>query len=218
MATILASQLMDRAETILQDSSNVRWSRSELLGWLNDGQRAVCEVRIDAYSKTSVVTLASGTKQSLPSDGHALLRVTRNMGVDGATPGKAIRKVPHALLDSGTPDWHSATAAAVTLHYTYDPIAPRQFYVYPPATGTSEVEIIYAASPPDVAAEADTITLDDIYSNALVDYILYRAYSKDFELSGNDARASDHHTKFLNALGAKSAADAAALARDQIKG
>ncbi len=218
MATILASQLMDRAELILQDSTNIRWGRTELLGWLNDGQRAICEVRIDAYTKTSVVTLASGTKQALPSDGHALISVLRNMGTDGATPGKAVRKVPQALLDAATPDWHSATSNAVTLHYAYDPMSPRQFFVYPPAPGNSEVEIVYAASPPDVAAEGSAITLDDIYSNALVDYILYRAYSKDFELSGNDSRAAGHYDKFRTALGAKSAADAAALARDQIKG
>lgn len=209
--------MLDDAQTVLQDAENVRWSREELLEWFNAAQRAVVEIRHDAYPVTDVVTLAAGTKQSIPAGGHALLNVLRNMGTDGATPGRAIRKVPRELLDVGTPDWHSATASTVTRHYTYDPLVPHQFFVYPPATGTADVELVYAATPAEVTDENDTITLDDVYANALLDYILYRAYSKDFELAGNAERADKHLSRFTSTLAMKSTADGAVLSRDMYK-
>jgi len=46
-----------------------------------------------------------------------------------------------------------------------------------------------------------TINIDDIYANALVDYMLYRAYSKDAEYAGNAQRAVAHYTAFSNSLG-----------------
>lgn len=46
-----------------------------------------------------------------------------------------------------------------------------------------------------------TITLDDIYANALLDYILYRAYSKDADYAGNSQRAISAYTAFLRSIG-----------------
>jgi hypothetical protein len=45
------------------------------------------------------------------------------------------------------------------------------------------------------------ISLPDIYGNALGDYVLYRAYTKDSEYAGNAQRAVAHYTAFANALG-----------------
>ena len=53
-----------------------------------------------------------------------------------------------------------------------------------------------------------TITLDDIYSTAMLDYILYRAYSKDANLSPQaPARATAHFQAFMNSLGMQEQAE-----------
>jgi len=77
--------------------------------------------------------------------------------------------------------------------------------VYPPQHATAgQVEEVYSASPTDLSALTDTITLDDIYSGVLLDYILYRAYSKDADLSPSaPQRAVAHYNSFLSSLGAK---------------
>lgn len=45
------------------------------------------------------------------------------------------------------------------------------------------------------------ISIDDIYANALLDYILYRAYQKDADYAANNQRAMTAYESFLNSLG-----------------
>lgn len=218
MPTLTAAYTIDKAELILQDTTNIRWSEAELLGWFNDGQREIVMVRPDTYVQTVSHPLVAGTRQTIPSNGYQLIKVVRNMGANGTTPGRVVRKVPEEQLDSSTPDWHASTPSAITLHYTFDPRQPRSFYVYPPAVAGNTVELVYSTSPPPLAAKTDVQLIDDVYANALLDYVLYRAYSKDATSAANIPRATAHRQAFENSLGLKAAADGAAVAADEIKG
>lgn len=218
MATITAQQIIDKCEIVLQDTTNIRWPVAELLGWLNDAQREVVAFRPDAANKVAQMSVVAGTKQTLPGDGYQLLNVVRNYDAGGTVAGRAVRKVPQELLDAQLPDWHSTSATASVLHYTFDPRSPRVFYVYPPSTGTTKLEILYSATPTLLAAVGDVITVDDIYANVLTDYVCYRAYSKDFELTGNQQRADYHYAKFEGSLGKKAQSDAASAQGNEVRG
>jgi len=83
-----AKAILDKAEVLLLDPTNVRWPRNQLLDYLNDGQREVVIYRPDASMEDRVVALVdASTRQTLPANGLRLLDVVRNMGTDGATPG-----------------------------------------------------------------------------------------------------------------------------------
>jgi hypothetical protein len=207
MATITAQSIIDKAETLLLDSTNTRWPVSELLGWLNDGQRHIVSVRPDANPVFANVTLVAGTKQSIPADGYQLLDVIRNMGTNGSTPGRAIRRTTLKVLNTQSPDWHAETASTTVEHYMADPRWPKVFFVYPPATASRQVEVVYSRVPADVAA-VNVISLDDVYATSLLDYVLYRAYSKDYEVPGSAERAVAHYQAFEAGLGMKAQADA----------
>jgi len=204
MSTIAAQSVVDKAQVILQDTTGVRWPDSELLGWLNDGQREIVLYKPNAFIKNMSVRLVGGTKQSLPADGVQLIDVVRNMGTNGTTPGRAVRITMREVLDSQIPDWHSETPSSVVKHYVYSVLDPKNFYVYPPqpAAGQGYVELVYGASPTDANLNGP-ITLDDIYQNVLVDYILYRAYSKDTEYAADQNRAAAHQTAYISALTGK---------------
>jgi len=203
MATLTAQNLIDRVKIILQDTTSVRWAESELLTWLNDGQREVVLLKPDAYVKNQSLLLVSGTKQAIPSDGVMVVDVVRNMSTNGTTAGASIRIVSREILDSQVSSWHVDTASTTVKHYVFDPRDPKRFYVYPKSDGTNYVELIYSAAPADILIAA-TLTLDDIYANALIDYICYRAYLKDVTFAGNDARAAARYQAFVGALGVKS--------------
>lgn len=218
MPTITANAIITKAQIILQDTTSIRWVVSELLGWLNDGQREVCMARPDACTKVSSVPTVAGTKQAVPSDGTAAIKVIRNMG-GGSTPGLAIRKVPMELLDSSVPNWHSQTATGTAQHFCVDVRMPKVFYLYPPSNGTNQVELLYAAPPADVAAVGNVISVDDVFAGPLVDYICFRAYSKDNDLIGNADRAKGHRVLFSESMNSKSQADQVVnQARDNIAG
>lgn len=208
MGTIIASAVIEKAQIILQDTTGVRWpSSTELLGWLNDGQREVMVYKPNANVKNMAVRLASGTKQSLPSDGVQLIDVVRNMGTNGSTPGRAIRIVLREILDAQVPNWHIETPATDVKHYTFSLLDPKSFYVYPPSNGSGFVEVVYGATPAN-ASFSGPITLDDIYQNVLVDYILYRAYSKDTEYAADQNRAASHQNAYIAALTGKAKVEA----------
>ena len=218
MPTILASAIIGKGQILAQDTTAIRWAISEWLGWLNDGQREIAIMRPSAYSKITNIPLVAGTRQTLPADAVAFVEFMRNMGVGGAVPGLAARKVTRRLMDSQTPNWHSQTQSAVVQHCIFEPLSPKTFYVYPPSLGTTQAEVLYEASPPDVATVAGVISLDDVYANALLDYLLYRAYSKDSEFIGNAERAVLYRKAFETSLGLKSQADAAVVAANNERG
>lgn len=208
MATITVSSVLARCAVLLQDPTNIRWPQAELLDWLNDGQREIALYKPNAFVKNQSVLLTAGTKQSLPADGVSLVDVVRNMGANGTTPGSAVRAVAREILDSQTPDWHAAGQVASVKHFVYSVLDPKNFYVYPPSDGTGRVEIIYVAAPAD-AALVGTITLDDIFVTALVNYIMYRAYSKDAEFAANATAAQAYYQAFQGNLAGKAGAEAA---------
>lgn len=203
MATITAGDNIDKAEIILMDTSNTRWGESELLGWHNDGQREIVVYKPDACVTNDAVQLSAGIKQSLPSGGIILIDIPRNMGTDGSTPGRSVTLVDKAILDAVNPDWPSATASATVKHYMHDPRDPLNFYVYPPQPDSNQgyVEEVYTDTPDDCATTGDTISVADIYANALINYILFRAYAKDADYDANDERVRSAWGAFLNSLG-----------------
>lgn len=196
---LTAADIITRAGDIIQDQTNVRWPQAELLRWLNDGRREIAIARPDLYAMVAIVTLAAGTKQSIPADGARFLDAIRNFETDGTTPGNAVRPVQREILDAQSPDWHTHVAGEPK-HFMFDERVPRTFYVYPPAAATAKLEIAYSQAPTDITVDSTELTQEDIYAGALVDYVCYRAFNKDATYAGNTQRAAAHYMQFKNSI------------------
>jgi len=201
--SVLASTIIDKAAKLLFDINNIKWTRSELLSWLNDGMRQIVLIQPSASSTTASVKLVAGTRQTLPTGGWLLLQVYRNMGTAGTAPGRAIRIVSRELLDGFSPDWHSATAKAEVRNYIYDAQDQLAFYVYPPNTGTQYIELNYSMQPADLTVESQAIPIFDVFQSSLVDYIMYRACSKNAEYAPGMQLAQGYLATFAAAIGGK---------------
>lgn len=203
--SVTGQQIADKAETLLLDEANVRWSATELLGWINSGLGEIVTYKPTAYVTTTTMQCVAGTKQTLPAGAIVLIDVTRNMGAAGTAPGRVITPVKRGTMDAVNPDWHAATPSASARHFIFDPKNPKTFYVSPPqpATGMGHIEVSFSASPPPLASLANNIPLDDTYESVLLDYVLYRAYSKDADSQPSLQRATTHYQAFANAVGAK---------------
>jgi hypothetical protein len=203
---MLASDIITRASRTLFDNTQVRWTPTELLDYITDAERQIVLLRPDASPKNEAIRMLGGTRQELPAGGIRLLRVVRNMGGAGTTPGRAIRPVSRDALDTENPLWHTATPALVVQHYFFDNVDPRRFYVYPSVTGTvgqpasCYVEAIYSVNPAVVTSTSQTLTLGDHYLNPVLDWVLFRCYSKDASYAGNMERARSHQLNFAGAL------------------
>lgn len=207
---MLASDIIDRARILLQDTdqTTIRWADSELLKWINDGQRAIVVVRPDALASNTTVNLTTGTKQAIPADGIRLMDVVRNILANNDA-GRVVRYVDREVLDSHDPDWHKSTASVTVKQFVHDNRDPKNFYVYPPAAAGAKLEIVYSKNPTDATTVGSTLSLPDIYQEPLLNYVLFRAYGKDSEFSANAALSDKYLNIFQAMLGIKSRKDSA---------
>lgn len=220
MSTIKVIDIIRRVEYILQDTG-VRWARTELQHWLNEAYLAVVMARPDANASVGALTCVAGSRQNLTTQFSSALRlldVTRNLA--STSKKKVVRVVQRNILDDQRPAWHAETQTDDIEHYMFDPRHPKEFFVYPPAKDTAQLEVLFSDTPdthtlteseldPDTGS-AEVIKLDDIYMPPIIDWVLYRAYSKDAEHGANEARASSYYQTFSAALGAKSQSDSSA--------
>lgn len=212
--TIAASTVIQQVADLLQElaAPYVHWKVDEMVRWLNAGQRQIVQQRPDANLKVVTATCVAGTRQDLTAitlsptaSVFKLVDVVRNK----AGSGKAVRQVARDMLDAVLPTWHSGTGNINTQNWMYDPRDPAVIYVYPPALTTTQLECIVSAYPTDVTVPAPSgdytsvsgnISVRDVYVNALVDYIIFRAYTKDAEFAANIGRAAAHWTAFTDSL------------------
>ena len=203
------NDVVTRAALLLNDVGNdtigvqahTRWTQEELIDWVSDAQRQIVLARPAASNDTKFVTLVAGTRQSLPSDGWLLLSVNRNAS------GRAIRQVDRKILDAQNPNWHVDLAQAVVWNYTYDANDQYAFYVYPPSDGTSSIELNYSVMPAQLVNPTDTLLLDSIYLTPMVDYVCFRALSKDAEFAGGASLAANFLNAFQNAIGTRESSE-----------
>lgn len=196
------TDLIDEAAVRLQDSDHTRWGREELLSYFNAGQRALAEARPDQVAEHVEMDLAPGWRQSLPPGATNLVRVTHNIH-----PKQAAVTFTHThLLDASVPDWRSSRERDVVVHYMHDLKDPYVFHVYPPVEGGVRVGAVVSMLPADAANEGSDPSVPVRWMDALLDYVLYRAWSKDGEYAANAGVAQAHFQLFVAAIGAQSQA------------
>ena len=219
MATTKIVDLINRCEIISQDKTSVRWPKQEWLNGYNDAILFVVNRRPDkAVKNVDFVVDVTNTKQTLPADALSLFTITRNVG-----SGRPIRKLSRNQLDDQYENWHQETATNID-HYIYDERDPKVFYIYPrPLSGPHTIEISYPFAPEAIVitnfeTDVQTISIDDSFLNPILDFMLYRAYSKDADYAANGARSTMHLNAAEGAVGRKTEADAATIKKESRNG
>lgn len=219
-----ASEIMAKAAVLLLDEENVRWPLQELAGWLDEGVRAVVTVKPSASSFIITLELAKGTRQSLPDDASILqlLDLIRNVEGSNGAAGRAIRSASRAELDSNEPRWHDPSYVPFrkeVRQFVFDAGLPREFFVFPGNDGSGKVEAAVAKLPAtivsrhggDVAVVSTwdiEVGIADQYQPALLDYVMYRAFSKE-DPAAAPQRAVTHYQAFATAIGLRSQVETA---------
>lgn len=211
-----ASDVINRVRILLNDDGT-RWPNSELFYWISDAQRLIGLVRPDAVSLLSTVQLSAGTKQQLPYGSTRLLDVLHNVNSLDGTPTRSIKLTDRDQLETQDPNWQTKTKQKEVRQYIYDPRTPTIYFVTPPNNGQGWVEIVTQAAPSNITATTDDLTLLDIYLETVVNYVMYRAYSKDNEFAANSAAANNYMQMVLSVLGLKTMKDVASSPAMNVK-
>ena len=190
MATTVQS-LLDRFDALMNDVGSVRWPTAERLMWINDGQRELVTFKEDANAKTAVLSMTVGARQSLGNmtDCYKILTVR------ASSTNRAVLPCDRSVLDVFSPDWMAAANNEPIRNWMPDE-SPMAIWVYPSRlTAGDQALITYVAYPPTVT-QSDNLGVRDAYATNVLNYMIYRAYSKDAEFGGNTELAAAAYALF----------------------
>lgn len=208
MATVTIGHIIENlVQVTLNDTGSDTWDQETLLDWANQGERKIVSLVPQANPVIESVILTAGAKQSIPSGGIAFINVIRNMGDDGETAGRAVTLSSVSSIALFAPSWSTETEVEAIYNAMPDSLDPTTYHVYPPSDGTGYVELEYADTPTVIAYDAPGVwkdgylTIKENYVDALVSYILWRAFTQDSGIQGTRQRALDALNAFYQGLG-----------------
>lgn len=208
---ITAQTAINEIRRIIHDvSSPYRWEDAELLGYINAAERQTVSLVPEAYTLEVITDLLTSrvARQSLPAGGIQLIKVARNYADDGTTPQGPLRYVEKDSLDTFEPTWEYVSAKADGAnyfeHYCHDSREPTIYYLYPaPAANNKFIGLVYSAVPSILYAANLNLNLADTYYNAIVQYTVYRALTKEARETLPDAFRQELWQNYLLTLGLK---------------
>lgn len=198
--------LIDEAARLVVDKNMIRWDKAFWVDAFNSAVRAILAIRSDALTANEDFVCVEGSTQTIPVDARFVVDVLRNKG------GAAISgNVDLKMLDDYRPEWRSEPLASAAKAWLYDDRNPTTFYMYPPVVSGTTIECVFAKVPtPITESDYDSETkceLNPMYDNAIIEWLVYRAFSEDAEFTANAARATTALNAFRTMLGDKSQAD-----------
>jgi hypothetical protein len=195
------------AERKILDESNDEYSEQNLVDLYNLAIKEIVNLVPSSSSETRTWRLSPTTQQNIPADAINLVDVISNMGSDGETPGAAIRETTLKVMKALLPGWESDPPAAIIENFFKIPESKTAFMVYPKSDGTGHIMADITILPAIVLWDAGedwkvaVIGVDDTYSHAIINGMVYIAYDDDSDMPGNTPRSQMYYTRFLQDLG-----------------
>lgn len=201
----VSSQLNDQGQV-----PYARWPQSALITYLNDALIQVGNFRPDAFTMTVPMTLGVGALQSLPA-GYSQLKSLDSNSDASNCPGAPITEANLDILRAFFKKPCLPTGGAANYRVTsfaYDLRNPLVYYVSPPVPATSAglqlIGTMIKDAPQYTTADFTsntTISIEQKYRNALIAWMLYRAYEVDTESVSSRQSKLDNEGIFWKTLG-----------------
>ncbi len=217
MAT--GQNIVDEVRRTIHDTnvSTYRWSDAEMIDYINAGTRDIISLVPEAYTIETVTTISNNiARQTLPSGGVKFIRVSRNYADDGTTPQGAVTYCEKDVLDRLDPDWEydttlKADGANFFEHFCHDEKEKDVYYLYPPqAAANKKVAVVHTATPTAMSDLSETWPLPDEYKNGVVNYVLYRALTKEARETLPTSFRQELWNNYLASLGLQRQSESAA--------
>lgn len=232
---MLIQRIVDQTLGLLFDKAGVNYAPQDIAEYVYDGELAVGALRPDEMQVTSDLRLVAGSRQTLPANGVRLRGVLGNRGRDGAlADGPPVRLVSRGPLDdlgsslvtgfnSRRTDHAGVATATVVKEYSFDEREPKRFDIYPPMPdGDSYISIQYESVPDayiftNGALDPGTqeTLVSDKYGAALTEWAMYRALSRQDDLTASTVDGNNHYRRFFEMLGITLKADTAASVKNR---
>ena len=194
--------IINRVTTLYNDADYTRVTQKQYLEFLDDAINQLISLRPDTNVTVDTVKLEPGCRQTIPTSAYRLVDIYSNAkkNIDGTFSfTNPVSQIDRKDLDFYS-NWRTATPARQVFEFMYDVKTPRQFFVYPPVAADADVYVEMAYTGPfsiqysELTEDFDTVMAKEIpllgqFKTALINYVLYLAYSTD-STSVNDKQAA----------------------------
>ena len=197
-------QLIDTARLRAgDDASGYLWSDEEWTEFANDAENQACRrARLIVDSTTTEITEIALSVGTATYDLDQRVIFIRRAKLDGrSTP---LRPASFKDLDECRPDWQDETGEPECYVVDMDTDTFRP-YPTPSVAGTVNLTVVRTPLEPMAADEAEP-EIKPRYHLSLVDWMLYRAYSKKDSERFDAKKAKDHFDDFEREFGRPSTA------------
>ncbi len=179
------------------------WTDLEWAEYATDAEAEACRrARLIVDSTTDEVTLITLNSTDATYDLDQRVIFIKRAKLVGRS--EVLRPVSFEDLDRCTPDWETETGEP--RHYVPD-MDEDKFRPYPSPDAAGEVRLTVVRTPLAPLVESfDEPEIKPRYHLGLVNWMLYRAYSKPDAETKNDIKAADHLAAFEAEFGRKSSA------------
>lgn len=213
---VLTQSVLDRVVFVTGDPQYKRFKLPAISRFMNEAQSIIAERAPRSAATYRVLTLAAGARQDLRVIDSAtswirLHEIVCNASGAGAPTGKTMRRIDRAAMDNAFASWRGAPNASEADEYSLDERDAFTFDVFPPVTAGAKVYALASVRPEPVcvlntggtalADPAEVITLADGYDIPVVDWVLFRLFSRDSSDAGYAGRAQGHFQAAQAALG-----------------
>lgn len=186
-------ELIQTARHIVVDNDAVdlRQADTELLGYFNDGMKEASGLQPELFTSIGDFLCTPGAAEQAVTflDAQEIVDVLCIHG------GEALTRFDMKILDAYMPGWRNATPAAAKQWAPFDG-SKLKFFIYPPAPMTSQtLDVQYVRNPVALGLDDQITEIPVSLIPAMVDYIIYRAESKDDEHVLSQ-RAAMHYESF----------------------
>lgn len=188
---IEASKLLNDSYDCDPEYDFTRWSKNDLAHYARDAVSMIFMLNPKKFTECKTITLEAGRVQKLPTGCTKLtkvLNVNNNSRVNSSI-APAVNERLGELFQSGCSESLNPNDYEVT-GYTLEETSDNIFYVDPPVPQDGvEINVICACHPD---LDSKDYELEDWMHNAVIEWVLYRAYSSEDE-SGQAANQAGLH-------------------------
>lgn len=170
--------IINKARIVLNDTDaeGYRQEDPELLAWVNAGLQEAAILRPDLFQAVGHIECAADTvEQALP-----FASAQKVLAVIGVHEGPAVTPFDLNAMQAFSRNWKQATAGEAR-QWSAHPSDPLRFYIYPKAPAGQLIDVLYVKNPAAVGLTDSILDIPVTFESALVDYVVYRAESKDDE-------------------------------------
>lgn len=199
---MLISELLVDVRNILRDDfsyGDKSFSDAEMLLYCNRAMDICADLSAACNPITKAVPLVAGVTQAIPANGGRILGFSHNdlpaakvkVGPVSYSGKSAVRDIDLDSLNAQLPGWPAAKASPLVVFVMFDPVASKQFQVYPPNDGNGMLVVRYTQRPAHVTTVTEEFPLPNEFREPVINLIMYHALARDGEDTENSKRSSD---------------------------